>query len=59
VKVGGRTLQSLFSGAVQGFVGLDQLNVSALPRELAGAGIVNVEITIDGKAANTTTVSIK
>jgi uncharacterized protein (TIGR03437 family) len=59
VKVGGRTLQSLFSGAVQGFIGLDQLNLSPLPRELAGAGVVNVEITIDGKAANTTTLSIK
>jgi len=59
VKIGGRTVQSLFSGAVQGFVGLDQLNLSPLPRELAGAGLVNIEITIDGKAANTTTVSIK
>jgi len=59
VKIGGRTVQSLFSGAVQGFVGLDQLNLSPLPRELAGAGLVNIEITIDGRAANTTTVSIR
>lgn len=59
VKVGGRTLQSLFSGPVGGFVGLDQMNISPLPRELAGAGVVNIEITVDGKPANTTTVSIK
>ncbi len=59
VKVGGRTLQSLFSGIAAGYVGLDQLNISALPRDLAGAGVVNIEITIDGKAANTTTASIK
>jgi len=59
VKVSGRTLQTLFSGAVQGFVGLDQINTSALPREIAGRGLVNIEVTVDGKPANTTTVSIK
>lgn len=59
LKVGGRTLQSLFSGMVSGFLGLDQLNISPLPRDLAGAGVINIEITVDGKAANTTTVSIK
>ncbi len=59
VKVGGRTLQSLYSGVAAGFVGLDQLNISALPRDLTGVGVVNIEITVDGKVANTTTVSIK
>jgi uncharacterized protein (TIGR03437 family) len=59
VKVSGRTLQTLFSGAVQGFVGLDQINTSALPREIAGRGLVNIEVTVDGKPANTTTVFIK
>jgi uncharacterized protein (TIGR03437 family) len=59
VKVGGKTLQSLYSGPAPGFVGLDQLNISALPRDLAGAGVINIEITVDGKVANTTTVSIK
>ncbi|MEP7271468.1 MAG: hypothetical protein ABI882_08175, partial [Acidobacteriota bacterium] len=59
VRVGGRTLQSLFSGMIGGFVGLDQMNISPLPRDLAGAGAVNIEITVDGKAANVTTVSIR
>jgi uncharacterized protein (TIGR03437 family) len=59
VKVGGRTLPSLYSGIAPGYVGLDQLNISALPRDLVGAGVINIEITIDGKTANTTTVTIK
>jgi uncharacterized protein (TIGR03437 family) len=59
VKVGGRTLPATFAGAVPGFTGLDQLNFAALPRDLAGAGMVDIEITVDGKVANTPKVSIK
>jgi uncharacterized protein (TIGR03437 family) len=59
VKVGGRTLAATFAGAAPGFTGLDQLNFAALPRDLAGAGLVDIEIVVDGKAANTTKVSIK
>jgi uncharacterized protein (TIGR03437 family) len=59
VKVGGRTLSATFAGAAPGFTGLDQLNFAALPRDLAGAGLVDIEIVVDGKAANTTKVSIK
>ncbi|MEO6725760.1 MAG: putative Ig domain-containing protein [Blastocatellia bacterium] len=40
------------------FVGLDQINV-LLPRSLAGKGLVDVILTVDGKAANTVQVSIK
>lgn len=59
VKLGGRTLQSLFTGGLGSFVGLDQLNISPLPRDMAGAGVVNVEVAFDGKAASTVTVAIK
>jgi uncharacterized protein (TIGR03437 family) len=59
LKVGGRTLPALYAGAVDLYIGLDQLNSSKLPRDLIGAGVVNVEVTIDGKPANTTTVAFK
>ena len=49
-----------FAGPVaQGqFDGLDQLNLGPLPRELAGRGEVEVVVTIDGKPANTVTLSL-
>jgi len=49
-----------FAGPVaQGqFDGLDQLNVGPLPRSLAGRGEVEVVVTIDGKQANTVTLSL-
>jgi beta-glucosidase len=37
--------------------GLDQVNI-ALPRTLAGLGTVNINLVVDGQAANTVTVSI-
>lgn len=59
IRIGGRTHTALYAGEVDGFVGLDQLNPSPLRRELTGMGIVNIEVTIDGRVANITTVSIK
>jgi uncharacterized protein (TIGR03437 family) len=59
IKVGSRVLQSLFAGAVSGYIGLDQINSARLPREFIGAGLVNVEITVDGKVTNVTTVAFK
>ncbi|MFN0108752.1 MAG: IPT/TIG domain-containing protein [Blastocatellia bacterium] len=44
--------------AVAGFVGLDQANV-LLPRTLIGAGLINVSLTVDGKASNTIQIRIK
>lgn len=46
------------AGAVGGFAGLDQANV-ILPRSLGGRGLVNVRLTIDGKASNIVQLSIK
>ncbi|MEP7271701.1 MAG: hypothetical protein ABI882_09355 [Acidobacteriota bacterium] len=59
IKVGGITLETLYAGPAGGFVGLDQLNPSPLPRTLIGAGLVNVEVTVDGVVSNLGTVSIK
>jgi uncharacterized protein (TIGR03437 family) len=46
--------------AAQGeFAGLDQVNLGPLPASLAGRGDVSIAVTVDGKAANPVTVSIK
>jgi uncharacterized protein (TIGR03437 family) len=58
VKVGGVDCQVIFAGPTPGLVGLDQLNV-ILPRSLAGRGLVNVEMNVDGQAANMMQVSMK
>jgi hypothetical protein len=41
------------------YPGLDQINLGPLPSSLAGAGAVNIAITVDGQAANTVTVTIQ
>lgn len=56
-KIGGVDSQVLYAGPVDGFVGLDQVNLS-LPRSLMGRGLVDVMITADAKTANTLQVSI-
>ena len=42
-----------------GFVGVEQVNLGPLPRSLAGAGEVNIALTVDGVSANVVTVSIQ
>jgi uncharacterized protein (TIGR03437 family) len=59
VEVGGATVPALFAGAVEGLVGLDQLNAGPLPRTLAGRGSVNVVLTVNGKRANRVTLTIQ
>ena len=59
IRIGNRTHVALYAGEVEGFIGLDQLNPQPLRRELTGLGVVNIEVTVDGRVANTTTVSIK
>jgi len=58
VKIGGINAEALYAGPQGSFVGLDQLNVS-LPRSLAGRGEVDVNVTVDGVAANNMKVAIK
>jgi uncharacterized protein (TIGR03437 family) len=45
----------VYAGAQGEFAGLDQVNLP-ISRSLAGAGTVNVRLTVDGRAANVVTV---
>ena len=49
------------TGAVpqEEFAGLDQVNVGPLPRSLAGRADVPIVLMVDGKPANTVTVSFQ
>ncbi len=58
-QVGGTSAGVTYVGAVEGLVGLDQLNVGPLPRSLAGRGVVNIAVQVDGQAANVVTVSLR
>jgi len=57
-SIGGTNSEVLFAGAAPGFVGLDQINVR-MPRSLAGRGAVDVELSVDGRAANNVRVSVR
>ncbi len=57
VKVGDLDLVPSYAG-MQGLPGLDQLNIE-LPSGLAGAGEVDITLTVDGLVANTARINIK
>lgn len=59
LKIGGVNVGAEFADAAPGFVGLDQINTAALPRSLAGKGLVNLELTVDGKTANVVTLNFR
>ncbi|MEP7341593.1 MAG: choice-of-anchor Q domain-containing protein [Acidobacteriota bacterium] len=59
MKIGGVNVGADFAGEAPGFIGLDQINTAALPRSLAGKGVVNLELTVDGKPANVVTLNFK
>ena len=54
--IGGINAQVLYASAAPGFSGLDQVNV-VVPGSLAGAGTVNVVITVDGQTSNVVTLN--
>jgi uncharacterized protein (TIGR03437 family) len=56
--IGGEPADLLAATAVQGAVGLDQVNLR-LPLGLRGRGEVNVVLRVDGREANTVTVTIR
>jgi len=58
VKIGGAEAETLYAGAAEGFVGLDQLNVR-VPRNLAGHGEAEIALTVDGRSSNTVRVNIR
>lgn len=57
-SVGGVDAPLNFAGAQGGLAGLDQANLR-LPRALAGRGVVNIELRVDGRTANSVQVQIK
>jgi uncharacterized protein (TIGR03437 family) len=57
-KIGGQTADVLGAAAQSQFPGLDQVNLR-VPPALAGKGEVPIELTVDGKRANTVTVNIR
>lgn len=57
--VGGTTVAVAGPVAQGVFPALDQFNLGPLPRSLAGAGLVKIETSMDGKAANTVMVRIR
>ena len=55
----GGIVTGVFGPVAQGeFAGLDQGNLGPLSRDLIGRGEVDIDFTLDGKAANTVTVNI-
>ncbi len=56
--IGGVNAPIFFVGPTPGFVGLDQVNMQ-IDRSLIGKGTVDVVLTVDGKVANTVTITIK
>jgi uncharacterized protein (TIGR03437 family) len=59
VTVGSETITSgIFAGAQPNFAGLDQINVP-LPATLAGSGLINVSLTVDGLLSNAVQIQIQ
>jgi uncharacterized protein (TIGR03437 family) len=57
-KIGGVDATVSYAGAMAGVPGLDEVQV-LIPRSLAGLGEAAIELTVDGKRANTVTVSVQ
>ena len=57
--VGDSEVPVLFAGAQGGFAGLEQVNIGPLPRNLVGAGEVNVVVTAAGTTSNTVTIVVE
>lgn len=58
-NLGGVNLPVFSAGPQGDLAGLDQLNLGPVPRSLAGRGVVDLVVTVDGKAANTVQFSIR
>ncbi len=57
-RIGSQTAAVSYANAQGGFVGLDQINIK-IPRSLTGSGMVEVALSINGKAANVVKIAIK
>lgn len=57
-RIGGVAAPVSYAGPQGSFAGLDQINIE-IPHSLAGRGLVDVVLTVDGQAANVVTINIK
>jgi uncharacterized protein (TIGR03437 family) len=57
-RVGGLEVPVYFAGKQGGLVGVDQINL-LLPPQLAGRGEVEIQLIVDGKAANPVRIQIR
>lgn len=57
-RIGDASADITFAGPASDLAGLDQVN-TLIPRSLIGRGLVDIVLTVDGKAANTVTIQIK
>jgi uncharacterized protein (TIGR03437 family) len=58
IRIGGVESQVTYADAHAVFVGLDQINVR-LSRSLLGRGAVDLELLVDGQAANSVRISVR
>jgi uncharacterized protein (TIGR03437 family) len=58
VSIGGVVCEISYGGPQGYYAGMDQVNV-LLPPSLAGRGAVTVNLTVDGKAANPVSISMR
>ena len=58
LRIGDEVVPVEYAGAQGGYAGLDQIN-ARIPRSLIGRGEVNIELVLDGKAANSVKVMIR
>jgi cytochrome c peroxidase len=56
--LGGEAAEVLYAGAQGALIGVDQINLR-IPRNLAGRGIVDLQVQVDGKAANAVSLHIQ
>lgn len=57
--VGGVSLPVQYAGPQGVYAGLDQLNAGPLPAAMQGAGLMAVQVEVDGEFANTVTLAIQ
>ncbi len=58
-RIGGTTVPVLGADKAPDIPGVDRLKIGPLPASLAGAGAVDLAVTVDGKAANAVTLRFR
>jgi uncharacterized protein (TIGR03437 family) len=58
LKIGDVDVIPQYAGPQPDFVGLDQVN-APLPRSLMGRGVVNINLTVEGRTANVVTMAVQ